>query len=65
MKMGKAQNNYPAKNVDAFEDQKPCTPHLSTTIAQRLEKSLRNTIDPFTSLEEIDLTVEKTLNVLS
>lgn len=63
--MGKSQNNYPAKNVDAFEDQKPCTPHFSTTIAQRLEKSLRNTIDPFESLEEIDTTVEKTLNVLS
>jgi len=65
MKMGKSQNNYPAKNVDVFEDQKPCTPHFSTTIAQRLEKSLRNTIDPFESLEEIDTTVEKTLNVLS
>ena len=63
--MRKSQNNYPAKNVDTFEDQKPCTPHFSTTIAQRLEKSLRNTIDPFESLEEIDTTVEKTLNVLS
>ena len=63
--MSRTSSNYPANTSENFRENRPCTPHLSTTIAKRLEKALRDTIDPLESLESIDETIDKTMNVLT
>ena len=63
--MSRNSSNYPANTSENFRENRPCTPHLSTTIAKRLEKALRDTIDPLESLESIDETIDKTMNVLT